>query len=400
MLNRLATATAALAVLGASSVCAQPAPDRQDGTRPPAISREDAGAYLEARIAALHFGLQPTPEQERLWPPFEQAVRELANLRQEGPQEGARQRGGEPPAADDLMARIERRADALIRRGAAFRALAQAAAPLWQSLDDGQKRRFAVLARPSNFRGGFGARDGRGGFGRGFGPGGDGDFGRRRFGFGGPGPGPGRDGDDGSGPRGFGPRGFDRDGEFGSRRFGFGGPRPGRDGERYGFGGPRGFGPRGFGRDGDGYRYGFGPRDFGPREFGRREFGRDGDGYRYGDGRRDFDRREFDRREFDRREFDRRDFGPRDFGRRDLGRRDLGRDGDGYRYGYGPAPREFGPRGFEPRDFGRDGGGYRYDYGPRDYGRGRGRPGDGFRTLDEPEGELGPGEASGADERL
>jgi LTXXQ motif family protein len=365
MLNRLATATAALAVLGASSVCAQPAPpDRPEGTRPPAVSREDAGAYLEARIAALHSGLQLTPDQERLWPPFEQAVRELAKLRQQGAQvgaqEGARQRGGEPSTADDLMARIERRADALTRRGAALKALAQAAAPLWQSLDDSQKRRFAVLARPSNFRGGFGARDERGGFGRGFGPGG---------------PRPGRDGD------------------FGRRRFGFGGP--GRDGDRYGFGGPRGFGPRGFGRDGDGYRYGFdprdfGPRDLGPREFGRREFGRDGDGYRYGDGRRDFDRREFWRRDFDR----------RDFGQRDLGRRDSGRDGDFYRYGYGPAPREFEPRGFEPRDFGSDGGGYRYDYGPRDYRRGRGLPGGGFRTLDESEGELGTDEANGADERL
>jgi len=339
MLNRLATATAALAILGASSVCAQPAPpDRPEGTRPPAVSREDAGAYLEARIAALHSGLQLTPEQERLWPPFEQAVREVAKLRQEG----ARQRGGGPSGADDLMARIERRADALTRRGTALRALAQAAAPLWQSLDDGQKRRFAALARPSNFRSGFGGRDGRGGFGRrgpgpgGFGPGGpgpgrDGDFGRRRFGFGGPG----------------------RDGDFGSRRFGFGGPRPGRDGDGYRYG----YGPREFG-----------PRDFGPREFGRRDFGRDGDGYRYG-------------------------YGPREFGPREFGRRDFGRDGDGYRYGYGP--REFGQRGFEPRDFGRDGDFYRYGDGPR-----RGRPGGGFRTLDEPEGELVPGEASGADERL
>jgi hypothetical protein len=56
MLNRLATVTAALVVLGASSVCAQPAPDRGDGARPPALSREDAGAYLEARISALHSG--------------------------------------------------------------------------------------------------------------------------------------------------------------------------------------------------------------------------------------------------------------------------------------------------------------------------------------------------------
>jgi hypothetical protein len=356
MLNRLATTTAALAVLGASSVCAQPAPpDRPEGTRPPAVSREDASAYLEARIAGLHAGLQLTPEQEHLWPPFEQAVRELAKLRQQGAREGVRQSGGEPPAAEDLMARIERRADALTRRGAALKALAQAAAPLWQSLDTGQKRRFAVLARASTFRGGFGARDERGGFGRGFGP---------------DGPGPGRDGD------------------FGRRRFGFGGPGPGPDGERHGFGGPRDFGPRTFGRDGGDYRYGdrprgfdsrdLGPRDLLPRDFGQRDFGRDDNGYRYGDGRRDFDRREF--------------------GRRDFGGRDFGRDGGSYRYGYGQAPRELRPRGFEPRDFGRDGGFYRYDYGPRDYGRGRGQPGGAFRNLDESEGDTD--KAIGADEPI
>jgi hypothetical protein len=116
MLNTLATATAALVVLGASSVCAQPAPDRGDGARPPALSREDAGAYLEARISALHSGLQLTPEQERLWPAFEQAYRESAKLRLG--------RGSEPPAADDPVARMQRRADALTRRAAAAKALA------------------------------------------------------------------------------------------------------------------------------------------------------------------------------------------------------------------------------------------------------------------------------------
>src|SRR5271168_5657801 len=151
MLNRVATVTAALAVLAASNVCAQPAPDRGARARPPAISREDSGAYLEARISALHSGLLLTPEQERMWPAFEQAYRELAKQRLE--------RGGELPAADDPVARMQRRADALTRRGVAIKALAEAAAPLWGSFNDDQKRRFAVLARPSNFRPGLGARD-------------------------------------------------------------------------------------------------------------------------------------------------------------------------------------------------------------------------------------------------
>jgi hypothetical protein len=275
MLNRLATVTATLVVLGASSVCAQPAPDRGDGARPPALSREDASAYLEARISALHSGLQLTPEQERLWPAFEQAYREVAKLRLE--------RGGEPPAVDDPVARMQRRADALTRRAAAAKALAEAAVPLWQSFGDGQKRRFATLARPSNFQPGFGARDERRGFdgdrdrydfgrgprGFGSGPERDGDFGPRRFGA------PGRGGDYGRGPRDSGSEGRGRDsdgyGFRGQRGFGrgFGGPR--RDGD-YGYGGRPGVGP---GRD-----YGYGER----RGFELRDFGRGGD-YGYGERR-------------------------------------------------------------------------------------------------------------------
>jgi zinc resistance-associated protein len=291
MLNRLATLTAAVVVIATSSVFAQPLPDRGHGARPPMLSREDAGAYLEARISALHSGLQLTPEQERLWPAFEQAYRESAKVRLE--------RGAEPPVAEDPMARMQRRADALTRRAAAAKALAEAAVPLWQSFGDGQKRRFAALARPSNFQPPFGGRGERGVFGgdrapRGFGPGGpgrDGDFGPRRFGFGGPG----RDGDYGRGTGNSGPEGRGRDGDgyglrgqrdFGGRDrdYGYGG-RPGFGSGRdrdYRYGERQGFEPRGFGRDddyGQGERRGFGPgrpdrddrRDFG-RGFGR-DFG-------------------------------------------------------------------------------------------------------------------------------
>jgi hypothetical protein len=48
-------------------------------------------------------------------PAFEQAYSESAKLRLE--------RRGEPPAADDPVARMQRRADALTRRAAAAKAL-------------------------------------------------------------------------------------------------------------------------------------------------------------------------------------------------------------------------------------------------------------------------------------
>ena len=50
------------------------------------------------------------------------------------------------PSSDPVM-RLQRLADALTVRGAALKRLADTLAPLYQSLDDGQKRRFTILAR-------------------------------------------------------------------------------------------------------------------------------------------------------------------------------------------------------------------------------------------------------------
>ena len=120
MWKKLVVGAAMLAVLGSSSVWAQPAP------RPPMIlfSREDAGAFLEARIAALHAGLQLTPEQERIWPPFEQAYRERGKLRIAGATTGApapEQESDRPPAAAcRRVAAARRRAQAPRRRRGAI----------------------------------------------------------------------------------------------------------------------------------------------------------------------------------------------------------------------------------------------------------------------------------------
>ena len=63
---------------------------RLDGGRCPApsvVSRtyadesEDRAAFADARIAAVHAGLKLNPDQEKLWPPVETAVRDFARLR-------------------------------------------------------------------------------------------------------------------------------------------------------------------------------------------------------------------------------------------------------------------------------------------------------------------------------
>src|SRR6201985_2508322 len=72
---------AALAIAGTTAVYAQHSwfHDRMMGhTR---LSMEDGAAMADAKIAAVHAGLKLTPDQEKLWPPVESAVRELVQVR-------------------------------------------------------------------------------------------------------------------------------------------------------------------------------------------------------------------------------------------------------------------------------------------------------------------------------
>ena len=148
--KKSAVGAAALMLAGSMMVYAQQRPEGPAVRGPggfggPGIWRpspEDMGAFVDARIAALHAGLRLNPDQEKSWPAFEQALRESARLRME--RRAAEH--NEPPTAGPVD-RLQRRADAMTTRGAALKRVADAAAPLYQSLDDGQKRRFALLAR-------------------------------------------------------------------------------------------------------------------------------------------------------------------------------------------------------------------------------------------------------------
>jgi zinc resistance-associated protein len=108
----------------------------------PRFNVDDMAAFTDARIAALHAGLKLNADQEKTWPAFEQALRELTKLRMDRFAVTRDQQ----PSSDPVM-RLQRLADALSMRGATLKRLADTLAPLYQSLDDGQKRRFTILAR-------------------------------------------------------------------------------------------------------------------------------------------------------------------------------------------------------------------------------------------------------------
>lgn len=154
--------TTALVIAGTAMAYAKPGEgrgDRAQGWRP---SAQDITAFGDARIAALKAGLELNADQEKLWPPVESAMREMTKQRVD---RFAARREAKPSA--DPVVRLNRRAEAMQSRGAALKKLADAAAPLYASLDDAQKHRFMVLARLntrswSGHHGWRGRHDGRG----------------------------------------------------------------------------------------------------------------------------------------------------------------------------------------------------------------------------------------------
>lgn len=116
------------------------------------LTPQDRAALVDARIAAVHAGLELTPDQEKLWPPVESAVRDFAKMRMDRmaarmkAREQARdQQPEDRQAPPDPVERLRRRADNMATTAAALKKIADAADPLYKTLDDGQKRRLVML---------------------------------------------------------------------------------------------------------------------------------------------------------------------------------------------------------------------------------------------------------------
>ncbi len=134
--------TTALAIAGASlAYAAQPGRSDQDHAQRWRPTVEDITALGDARIAALKAGLKLTPDQEKLWPAMEEAMRGVTKQRADSYAARSADRPSDP------IERLAARAESIEARGAALKKLAAAAAPLYGSLDESQKRRFMMLAQ-------------------------------------------------------------------------------------------------------------------------------------------------------------------------------------------------------------------------------------------------------------
>ena len=149
-------AVAVLAIAGSTAVYAQ---HRHWGFGHMRMNPEDRAAFADARIAAVHAGLKLTADQEKLWPPVEAAVREFAKLRIDRANARMNAAQGDQQKPDDPVARLRERADNMATSATAMKKIADAADPLYKTLDDSQKRRLAILTHMERrFGGGEGWR--------------------------------------------------------------------------------------------------------------------------------------------------------------------------------------------------------------------------------------------------
>ncbi len=108
-------AIAALAIAGSTVAYAQHNRWFHDHMR---MSSEDRAAFTDARIAGVKAGLKLNPDQEKLWPPVETAVRDFAKLRIDranARMNAQRNDSQDQQKPDDPVTRLRDRADTMAR---------------------------------------------------------------------------------------------------------------------------------------------------------------------------------------------------------------------------------------------------------------------------------------------
>ena len=150
-------AVAVLAIVGSTAVYAQYRPWFREHMQHMRMNPEDRAAFADARIAAVHAGLKLNADQEKLWPPVESAVRDLVKLRIDRAnarmkaQDDAQAGAGQQKPEENPVARLREHADNMAASAAAMKKIADAADPLYKTLDEGQKRRLAILTHRGRF---------------------------------------------------------------------------------------------------------------------------------------------------------------------------------------------------------------------------------------------------------
>ena len=105
----------------------------------------DRETMLDAKLAGMKAGLRLTADQEKLWSPFESAVKDADKSRMDAMRQMMQSRvQGERMSPID---HLDAMADRLSQAAANIKKVAEAAKPLYDSLDESQKHNFGMLGR-------------------------------------------------------------------------------------------------------------------------------------------------------------------------------------------------------------------------------------------------------------
>jgi hypothetical protein len=150
MLKRVVIGTTALFLTASSIANAQ---NSQTSSPAERLSAADRNNLTDMRIDLVKAALQLTPDQEKLWPPVESAIRARAEDRkariariQETVGRRADESRIEIMRNRDPIAFLQRRSEALAQRSADLDKLAEVWQPLYNTLNQEQRQRMAALA--------------------------------------------------------------------------------------------------------------------------------------------------------------------------------------------------------------------------------------------------------------
>jgi LTXXQ motif family protein len=152
MMKIVVVGTTAL-FLTASSIANAQSSQTSSPATPERLNATERNTLTDMRVDLVKAALQLTPDQEKLWPPVESAIRARAEDRKARVakiQETVGRRADESRADvmrnRDPIAFLQRRSEALAQRSADLDKLAEAWQPLYKTLSPEQRQRMAALA--------------------------------------------------------------------------------------------------------------------------------------------------------------------------------------------------------------------------------------------------------------
>ena len=144
MRNGMISVAAALFIVGAPASYAQQAPSSPGDTRESGrLGQAEFKMLTDIWVGVIKAALQLTPEQEKLWPAVEEAIRARSEMRYSR-LTAMRERMNQTRGVDPVQL-YRQRSDVLAERAASLRKLADAWQPLYQSLSPDQKTRLRLV---------------------------------------------------------------------------------------------------------------------------------------------------------------------------------------------------------------------------------------------------------------